>query len=391
MATEDTSVKMATTTTTSTTTTTGDDEKKEGFSFLLLGGCGFIGRNLVEYLITNNLASSIVVADKSLPVISYMHPTHKAFFESDIVTFKQADLALNAHVATVFKLASYDYVVNLCGETRFGLTEHDYQLRCREPATKCSIASQEAGVKRYVEVSTAQVYNPSKSAVDEDGKIAPWTLQAKFRHEAEEKIKSVTGLPYVILRPATCYGIGDLTGLSPRITCAAVYQKTGNKLSFLWTSGLSMNVVHVQDLCAAIWLACSELKPGTTYNVAEPSNVTQGDLNAVLGEIFGIKTGFLGTALSTAAKVNLTAVANISNDKHVPDWCNLCEEAGIYNTPLSPAIDKELLYCSNFRINGEKITKDSKFVYKTKFSVDTVREQIVAFIDQKIFPPVKIN
>ena len=33
-------------------------------SYLILGGCGFIGRNLVSHLLDNELAETIVVIDK---------------------------------------------------------------------------------------------------------------------------------------------------------------------------------------------------------------------------------------------------------------------------------------------------------------------------------------
>merc|ERR1712130_980522 len=361
-------------------------EKKEGFHWLILGGTGFIGRNLVEYLVENKLASQITVADKSMPVTSYLNKTHKAIFK-DHVKFVQSDLAKDDHVKRVFKDRKFDYVINLCGETRFGLTEHDYQIRCQEPATKCSKAALENGSKRYVEISTAQVYQGTKNASDEDAKVEPWTLQAK------EAVKTVDGLPWVILRPVVVYGVGGLTGFSPRLTCAATYVKSGKTMKFPWDKKLSVNMVHVSDLCGAILAACTELKPGTTYNVADPNGQTnQGDLAKVLSDLFGIKTGFLGNYVTKGSTtISLNMVADYANDMHVPDWTRMCQEAGIYNTPLTPYIDKELLSNNHLRINGEKIMKDSNFTYKRKFSKDSVKEQLVSFIDQKIFPPLELK
>jgi hypothetical protein len=40
-------------------------------AYLILGGCGMVGRNLVQYLIHNNLARKIRVADKAMPMTSY--------------------------------------------------------------------------------------------------------------------------------------------------------------------------------------------------------------------------------------------------------------------------------------------------------------------------------
>lgn len=59
---------------------------------LLLGGCGYIGRNLVKYLLQNELVSFIRVADKILPVMAYLHPEMEAIFESPLIQFVQCDL-----------------------------------------------------------------------------------------------------------------------------------------------------------------------------------------------------------------------------------------------------------------------------------------------------------
>ena len=58
--------------------------------YLVLGGVGFIGRNLVHYLVENNLASKIRVVDKVLPATAFLSAAHKAAF--DKVEFKQGNL-----------------------------------------------------------------------------------------------------------------------------------------------------------------------------------------------------------------------------------------------------------------------------------------------------------
>lgn len=103
-------------------------------------------------------------------------------------------------------------------------------------------------------------------------------------------------------------------------------------------------MVHVNDVCSAIWTACTELAAGSVYNLADdaglgedrqhillrlPPSVTlahhalwnnslppssllvpthprlladQGTLNSYLGSIFGIQTGFHGSIKSNLAK-----------------------------------------------------------------------------------------
>jgi len=152
-----------------------------------------------------------------------------------------------------------------------------------------------------------------------------------------------------------------------------------------------MNVVHVRDVCEAIWIACTELENGSIYNLADPADVVQGDFNDIMSELFGIECSFLGSVVSNMAKINLTGAADMANDMHVPEWTRMCQNADIMNTPLTPYIDKELLYNNHLKLDGSKITKDSKFTYKEKFCKETVKEQIDAFVEQKIFPPVKLS
>jgi len=59
---------------------------------LVLGGVGFIGRNLCSYLIENDLVEQVTVADKVLPATAYLSPKHKEAFDSPKLTFKQANL-----------------------------------------------------------------------------------------------------------------------------------------------------------------------------------------------------------------------------------------------------------------------------------------------------------
>ena len=60
--------------------------------FLILGGCGFVGRHVVNYLVKNSLASKITVADKVLPEVAGLSATELASFKEN-VSFKQANLA----------------------------------------------------------------------------------------------------------------------------------------------------------------------------------------------------------------------------------------------------------------------------------------------------------
>jgi len=246
-------------------------------------------------------------------------------------------------------------------------------------------------VKKFIEISTAQVYDADKHAHNEDSKTNPWTVQAKYRLKAEDILKEL-GLPLVVLRPAFVYGPGDLTSLTPRLSCAAVYQQLKKKMQLLWDKDLKINIVHVDDVCAAMWVAATELPPGSVFNLADQTNLTQGDFNHMVEVLFGIQTGFLGIILSNLAKLSLEGFANTANDEHVPTWTRLCATHGILNTPVSPYVDQEMMKNNHLFVDGTAVTKKSSFKYKyPKATVELVRAQLNQFIAQQLFPPVLKN
>jgi len=98
---------------------------------LVLGGCGFIGRNLVTYLYHNKLASRICAVDKLLYQIAGLSEAEKAVYEDkDIVTVKQADLASEAHVKKVFEHdgGNWTYVINLAAVTKYSQGKEVYDV-----------------------------------------------------------------------------------------------------------------------------------------------------------------------------------------------------------------------------------------------------------------------
>ncbi|KAF9809230.1 hypothetical protein SFRURICE_012182 [Spodoptera frugiperda] len=77
----------------------GDNSKPR---VVVLGGCGFIGRNLVEYLISNDLVSGLRVVDKTPPQLAFLNPTHSKIFEDPRIEYKSANLINASKYNTLF-------------------------------------------------------------------------------------------------------------------------------------------------------------------------------------------------------------------------------------------------------------------------------------------------
>ncbi|KAH6559956.1 hypothetical protein BASA50_006663 [Batrachochytrium salamandrivorans] len=367
---------------------------------LVLGGVGFIGRNLVSLLVDGGLAAHIRVVDKVLPTTAYLSDAHKKVFANPMVEFKQANLVNAASAEKAFTRedgSQFDLVFNLAAETKYGQAEEVYDEKVFMLSMAVGKEAAKRGVKVFVELSTAQVYDAGKKPSAEDGKLKPWTLIAKSKLKAEEELKKIAGLNLIIVRPAIVYGPNDNLGITPRLIIGAVYRHLNEEMTLLWTKDLKLNTVHVRDVARALWhiAATTEDKggrvgdvvPGTTYNLVDKNETDQGIVNKHIESIYGISTGFQGTVISQFAKLNLDSVTEDVNDKHLQPWSELCKNGGIANTPLTPYLDKELLKDNSLSIDGSKVEKDLGFTYTHPEMTDALlREVIDGFVSQGVWP-----
>jgi len=282
----------------------------------------------------------------------------------------------------------FDYVFNLAGETKYSQDDAIYQENIIDVSVRCGTEAAKRGVKKFIEVSTAQVYDSGSKPRKEDAKINPWTGIAKAKHKAELQLQKIPGLNLIIIRPAVVYGPGDCSGLMPRIITAAVYKSLNEKMEFLWDKDLKYNTVHVSDVVHALFFLAEKGTPGSIFNLADQSDTNQGSIGSILEKIFGISTAYMGNMKSkVATSVAMSTVAEIANDKHLKPWSDLCKAHNISTTPLTPYLDEELLYNNDLSVDGQAITSIG-FKYEVpQLTAESVKESVLYHIANQAFPP----
>jgi len=357
---------------------------------LVLGGLGFIGKNFVKYLVDNNLASKIRVVDKMMVAMARLGKD-EVLFSSPPVECIQANLCNPDAVSKAFADSEdFQIVVNLAAETKLSQQEGVYT----EGITTLSInVGQEClkhtKIQKFIEVSTAEVYEPSNKPCSESSNIKPWTGIAKAKANAEDKLKKLAKLPLVIVRPAIVYGPGDTKGLAPRLCIAAVYKKTGQTMEYpQWFEQQKISTVHVSDVCRALWHVAMNADVGSVYNLADKGNLDQKKLNIDLEKIFGIKTGHLNLLTSEAVKLMDTdnLVSEI-NGEHAPIWAKMIGEAKLNYSPLTPWLDNEALTNCNLYVDGSAIEKTSFSYSVPNVTEEMLRSQLKHAVEMGWFPP----
>ncbi|KAK7866504.1 hypothetical protein R5R35_014366 [Gryllus longicercus] len=356
---------------------------------IILGGCGFIGRNLAEFLVSNNLASEVRIVDKVPPQTAWLNRTHQEIFDNPIINFKSANLINPASCQNAFASdeGPYDYIFNCACETKPGQTDPVYKEGILKLSLNCAREAAKQNVKRFVEVSTGHMCSSDKMPYKEDSKVEPWTLVAKWKNQVEEELSKVPELKFTIVRPGIVYGLGDRHGLAPRLVIGAVYKHLGEMMKLLWSKDLKMNTVHVTDLCRALWhLATRDDTIGQIYNIVDQGDSTQGTISNLVSDIFNINHDYWGTMLSNVCKADMESVVDEVNDKHMGPWAEACSQNGIENTPLTPYIDQELLYNKHLYLDNSKLLATGFTFSVPNITREKLKEIVDDYVSMKLFP-----
>jgi len=355
---------------------------------LVLGGVGFIGRNVVHYLVKNSLANKIVVVDKVIPQMGWLCPEHKESL--DKVQFKHANLINPKSVANVFHLddgEKFDFVINCAAESKLGQSEAVYREGIYRLSCNCAREAARQGVQRYIEMSTAQISSHDKKAASEEAHSSdPRTMQSRQKQEVEQELSDITGLNYIIVRPALVYGRGDRTGLTSRLVLAGVYKQLHEPMQMLWSKDFKMNTVHVEDVARATWHLCCHGTNGEVYNLADKGDTTQGKIGDIINELFDIRSEYLGTFASTFAKYNISEILEEVNEKHMVPWSEACTRDFICNTPLTPYIDKEVLLGKQLPVDGSKIESTGFQYLHPSLTQDSLKQVLDEYVAMGLYP-----
>lgn len=360
-------------------------------SVLIIGGLGYIGRFLAQHIHDNGLASSIRLVDKVLPQLAWLAPEFEGACSKD--NFMQADASKEQALARIFDREDgkqWDYVFNCGGETRYSQEDEVYKVRSLALSLAVGKEAAKRKVKCFVELSTGMVYKANSSPSKEDDKLKPWSKIAIFKLQAEQQLAQIEGLNLVIVRLPHVYGPYASQWVGTAMCLARVYQSMHDEMKWLWTKDLRTNTVHIRDVTRALWDIASWYDNGKpkydqasmgkvpTLNVVDKGATTQGTIAEIIGQVFGIKTGFQGQLLSNLARLSMDNIVDDVNDDTLGPWADLLAEKGIVRPgPLTPFLEKELLKDTDLSMDGGRLEQLLGFEYKHPVITKELVEEVI--------------
>ncbi|WP_163785347.1 dTDP-glucose 4,6-dehydratase [Myxococcus vastator] len=255
---------------------------------LVTGGCGFIGSNLVKYLRRERPAWTVVNLDKltyagNLENLSELEgdPQH-VFIRGDIGNRELVEHLMSVHaIDAVMHLAAESHVDrSILGPEVFVTTNVLGTQQLLE-------ASRARGVKRFLMVSTDEVYG-SLGPTGAFTESSP--LQPSSPYSASKTSSDLVALAYhhtfnldvVVTRCSNNYGRYQFPEkLIPLMVVNALHDKP---LPVYGDGGNVRDWLHVEDHCQALLLALEQGRAGEVYNIGGGAERRNIDIvKAILG------------------------------------------------------------------------------------------------------------
>jgi len=260
-------------------------------AFLVTGGCGFIGSNFIRLLREREPSTRIV----NLDALTYAgNPANLADLEGDaLYHFVHGDITDRSLVARTLTEHSIEAVFHLAAESHVDRSILDSTPFIATNVTGTQVlldASRAHGVKRFVHVSTDEVYGSlgAEGFFTEQTPLAPNSPYAASKAGSDLLVRAshhTHGFPAIITRCSNNYGPYQF----PEKLIPLVISNIEAGLAIpVYGDGLQVrDWIHVQDHAAGIYATYKHGVPGEVYNFGGRCERANIDLVKTLLQLMG--------------------------------------------------------------------------------------------------------
>ncbi len=248
------------------------------------GGLGFIGRHLVQELLS--LGKDVTVVDNGATAPESALPAGARLVHADVRIAGQVRKALEG-AEMVFHLAG-----NCNGSRSVVDPRFDFETNAVGTFNVLE-ASVATGVRRLLYVSSASVYGiPQRFPMAEDHPTRPFIPYGASKLAGELTglaMFHAVGLPVVAARPFCVYGPGE----NPDVALVEVarylrWHLNGRPIEVVGDPDRkTRDFVHVDDLVSAFVLIADRAPAGEVYNVGSGEETSMRELVSTIAEVTG--------------------------------------------------------------------------------------------------------
>ena len=239
-------------------------------TILILGSNSFSGATFIDFSLAQGVnvigtSRSAELVDSFLPYKWHNYAGYK---------FYQFDINNNLmEIMDLIRVIKPAFVVNFAAQSMVGeswqnpgdwfMTNVVSTIKFHDQLRKCDF------LKRYVHVSTPEVYGSCSGFVEEDFPFNPSTPYAVSRAAADMSLRtfrSAYDFPVVTTRAANVYGPGQqLYRIIPR---TILFILLGRKLQLHGGGVSTRSFIHMRDVCDATFKIMHNGQNGDTYHIS---------------------------------------------------------------------------------------------------------------------------
>jgi dTDP-glucose 4,6-dehydratase len=251
---------------------------------VITGGCGFIGSNLIRWLLTHRPDWRIINFDK----LTYAgNLENLAGIPIDRYQFVQGDITDRAAVTKVIQ-QGVDYVLHLAAESHVDRSIQDASpfITTNVLGTQVLLdVSKAAGVKRFVQVSTDEVYGTlgPTGLFTEETPLQPNSPYSASKAAADLLVRSYYHTYHMNVVTTRCSNNYGAYQFPEKLIPLFVSNLVNDQQVPVYGDGQQVrDWIHVDDHCRGIVAACEQGKPGEVYNFGGEAERTNMQLTREL-------------------------------------------------------------------------------------------------------------
>ncbi len=248
---------------------------------LVIGSNSFSGSDFIDLLLAEGRFSVTGISrsgEKNALFLPYKRHAGADFRFYQMDLNKDMDL-----IADLIRSAEHDYVINFAAQSEVAPSwenpEHWFQTNSVAATRLFKHLSGFKFIKRYVHISTPEVYGTCEGVVKEDAPLNPSTPYAASKAAGDLSLYTFHkqyGLPAVYIRSTNVYGAHQqLFKIIPRVI---IYGKL-NKVVGLHGGGKAIkSYIHIRDVSRGELAVMENGKPGDIYHLSPDSGISVRDV-----------------------------------------------------------------------------------------------------------------
>ena len=248
----------------------------EGERILVIGSNSFSGASFVDYVLAGG--ATVIGASRSPEPHPAFLPYRWVADSGRLARFRFLQVDLNHDTEGLARAVAEfrpDYVVNFAAQSMVAESwlhpDHWYQTNVVANVRLHERLRHFDFLKRYVHVSTPEVYGNCTGKVTEEAPLNPSTPYAASRAACDLHLLTFFKnyrFPVVFTRAANVYGPGQqLYRIIPR---TVLYLKTGRRLQLHGGGHSVRSFIHVRDVAEGTMRVARQGEPGEVYHFSKP-------------------------------------------------------------------------------------------------------------------------